>query len=73
MDFLASIQILATSGERGGDWNAVLEFFADCLEWLFGVTNTLGIPSYILAIFIFTLIIKLLTQPLQNKQMRRCV
>ena len=37
MDFLASIQILATSGERGGAWNAVLEFFADCLEWLFGV------------------------------------
>lgn len=70
MDFLAAIQILATSGERGSAWQAVLEFFANCLEWLFGVTKTLGVPSYILAIFIFTLIIKLLTQPLQNKQMR---
>lgn len=69
MNFLASLQTLATTNDSGA-WGAVLEFFADCIEWFFQLTKSIGIPSYILAIFFFTLIIKILTQPFQNKQMR---
>jgi len=53
-----------------GVWDAITGFFANCIEWLFGLTKAIGMPSYILAIFLFTLIVKLLLQPLMNKSMR---
>lgn len=40
------------------------------LEWLYGVTVNLGIPSYALAIVMLTVIIKVLLYPLTYKQMK---
>lgn|GEM_PF-862912 len=51
-------------------WQGIKDFLGSCLEGLFGLTMSMGLPSYILAMFIFTLIIKVLMQPLMNKQMR---
>ncbi len=51
-------------------WQAFVGLIVDFIELLFKLTMSLGVPSYILAIFILTVIIKLLTQPLINKQMR---
>ena len=53
-----------------GIWQAIKDFFANSIEWLYQLTDSIGMPSYILAIFLFTLIIKLLLQPMMNKQMR---
>ncbi|NLF79613.1 MAG: YidC/Oxa1 family membrane protein insertase [Clostridia bacterium] len=66
VNFLNNFAILAAVGF----WQAIKDFFANAIEWLFNLTNTLGMPSYILAIFIFTVIIRLLIQPLMGKQMR---
>ncbi len=53
-----------------GLWQGIKDFLGGCLEWLFSLTMSMGLPSYVLAMFIFTLIVKLLMQPLMNKQMR---
>lgn len=64
--FLNNLALLSAAGV----WQSIKDFFANAIEWLFNLTNSLGVPSYILAIFIFTIIIRLLIQPLMNKQMR---
>jgi YidC/Oxa1 family membrane protein insertase len=64
--FLSSFDIMAAVAV----WQAIKDFFANSLEWLFNFTNWLGVPSYVLAIIIFTIIIRILIQPLMNKQMR---
>ncbi|MDO4733417.1 MAG: YidC/Oxa1 family membrane protein insertase [Bacillota bacterium] len=51
-------------------WQALIDGIVSLLEWIFMLTMDLGVPSYVLAILIMTIIIKLLTQPLTNKQMR---
>ena len=66
MTSFASIQIMAESNA----WLAITEFFAKAIEWFFGLTKSIGMPSYILAILLFTIVIKLLLQPLMNKQLR---
>lgn len=66
MNFFVDFQILAAVNI----WQGIKDFFANSIEWLFQLTNSLGVPSYILAILIFTIIIKILLQPLMNKQMR---
>ena len=66
MNFFADIQILGAVNI----WQATINFFANSIEWLFKLTYNLGIPSYLLAILIFTIIIRILLQPLMSKQMR---
>ena len=51
-------------------WQSFIGLFTQFLEWLFTLTMKMGVPSYILAILIFTIIVKVLLQPLMNKQMR---
>ena len=45
-------------------------WFAQLLEWLYLFTHRVGLPSWILTIFLFTLIVRGLMQPLMFKQMR---
>lgn len=65
MNFLINTQVLAFA-----PWEAIKGFFANMIEWLFELTMAVGLPSYVLAIFLLTLIIRVVTQPLQNKQLR---
>ena len=53
-----------------GLWDSIKFGIIWFLETIFNVTMSIGMPSYVLALFFFTLVIKLLTQPLMNKQMR---
>ena len=66
---MPTLSSVAMFGESNA-WLAITEFFAKAIEWLFGLTKSIGIPSYILAILLFTIIIKILLQPLMNKQLR---
>ena len=45
-------------------------WFAQLFEWLYLATDKIGFPSWILTIFLFTLIVRGLMQPLMGKQMR---
>ncbi len=45
-------------------------WFAQLFEWLYLATLKLGVPSWILTVFLFTLIVRGLMQPLMGKQMR---
>ena len=58
------------SGESMGLWDSIKFGIAWFLEAIFNVTMNIGVPSYILALFVFTLVVKILTQPLMSKQMR---
>lgn len=49
------------------------EFVSNCLEMLFDLTMTLGIPSYALAIFLVAFIIRMVLLPLNINQMRSSV
>ena len=66
MNFIANTQIFAATGV----WASIKGFIANSLEWFFELTQSMGVPSYILAILFLTIVIKLITQPLMNKQMR---
>lgn len=69
MDF-TQIWVLFAATEGLSLWGWMKYGFTWCLERVFDLTMSLGVPSYALAIFIFTIIIKLLMQPLMNKQLR---
>ncbi|MCR4962834.1 MAG: YidC/Oxa1 family membrane protein insertase [Firmicutes bacterium] len=58
------------AGFFGTIWQGIKNGFVYALEGIFDLTNAIHIPSYVLALFIFTLILKLLLQPLMNKQLR---
>ena len=45
-------------------------WFAKLFEWLYLATYKIGLPSWILTIFLFTLIVRGLMQPMMFKQMR---
>lgn len=45
-------------------------WFAQLFEWLYLATDKIGFPSWILTVFLFTLIVRGLMQPLMGKQMR---
>ena len=51
-------------------WQSLKDFLAASLEWLFSITSAIGLPSYALAIVIFTILVKLILYPLSLKQMR---
>lgn len=70
MDFLSQIGLLVAVTEGLGPWGWLKYGFTQLVEIFFNFTMMLGIPSYALAIFFFTIIIKLVMQPLMNKQMR---
>lgn len=48
-------------------------FVADCLEGLFEITQSLGFPSYAIAIFAIAVIIRIILMPLNINQLRSSV
>ena len=64
-DFLAGNPAIAA-----GIWDTIMNTLSSVLEFFFNLTMSMGMPSYVLSMFLFTVIIKLLLQPLMNKQMR---
>lgn len=53
-----------------GAWEGLKSLLASGLEGLFTVTSAVGLPSYALAIVLFTIIVKIALYPLSIKQMR---
>ncbi|MDR1159212.1 MAG: YidC/Oxa1 family membrane protein insertase, partial [Syntrophomonadaceae bacterium] len=51
-------------------WQSVIQGFRDVLTFLYGVTESIGFPSYGLAIVFITVIMKLVLWPLNQKQMK---
>ncbi len=45
-------------------------WFASLFEWIYLLTYKIGMPSWILTVFLFTLIVRGAMQPLMGKQMR---
>jgi len=70
MDFTQIWLLAAMPPDGFNPWSWLIYGFTRFLELLFNLTHTLGVPSYALAIFIFTIFIKMATQPLMNKQQR---
>jgi len=64
------VDLLFTSFAAFKPWQALVNGIVALIEWIFTLTMDLGIPSYVLTILALTIVIKLLTQPLMNKQMR---
>lgn len=48
-------------------------FVANCLEGIFNLTQTLGFPSYAIAIFVIAIIIRMILLPLNVNQLRSSV
>ncbi|MDW7673087.1 MAG: YidC/Oxa1 family membrane protein insertase [Bacillota bacterium] len=51
-------------------FQAIIDFISNVLQYLFNITESIGIPSYGLAIVMLTILIKLVLFPLTNKQMK---
>lgn len=51
-------------------WSAVVDACAWMLQKIFELTKLAGFPNYVLAIFIFTCLIKVLIQPMMGAQMK---
>jgi len=51
-------------------WQAIVQAFADTIQYLYHVTVAMGVPSYGLAIILVTVLIKFVLYPLTNKQMK---
>lgn len=51
-------------------WQALINGVAEILKFFYEITVTMGIPSYALAIFLLTVVIKLILYPLTQKQMK---
>ena len=64
------MDLLSASLAAFHPWKALVNGIVALIEWIFTLTLKMGIPSYVLTIFILTLVIKALTQPLMNRQMR---
>ena len=69
-DLLFATTPIVGAGFFSTIWQGIKNGFVYALEWIFDLTNAIHMPSYVLALFIFTLILKLLLQPLMNKQLR---
>jgi len=69
LNFLNTLPFVLTDGatEKAG---GITGFLGSILEGLFSLTKAIGIPSYALALFLFTIIVKMLLFPLTLKQMR---
>ena len=70
MDFVSKMMLLAASEPGLSPWGWLKFAFTWAVERCFDFTMIIGLPSYALAIFFFTIIIKILMQPAMNKQQR---
>ena len=53
-----------------GIFQAIVDFISGALNYLYHVTESMGVPSYALAIILLTLLLKLALFPLTQKQMK---
>ncbi|MGI6452700.1 MAG: YidC/Oxa1 family membrane protein insertase [Syntrophomonadaceae bacterium] len=51
-------------------WQSFVQWFAQVIDYLYGVTVSMGVPNYGLAIIFMTILIKLVMFPLTQKQMK---
>lgn len=51
-------------------WQAFVQWFANVIQFMYGITQTIGVPSYGLAIVLITIVIKIVIFPLTQKQMK---
>lgn len=51
-------------------WQSFVQWFADVIQFMYGLTEGLGIPNYGLAIIFMTIAIKLVLFPLTQKQLK---
>jgi len=70
MYFFTKIFLLVASGESFNLWTWLKGCFTWAVERFFDITMFIGLPSYALAIFFFTIFIKILLQPAMTKQQR---
>lgn len=57
----------------GEIFGALVDGMTLILNWLYGVTATIGVPNYGLAIVLLTIIVKMVLYPLNYKQMQSMV
>lgn len=51
-------------------WHAFVQWFAEVIQILYGLTSNIGVPNYGLAIILMTILIKLALFPLTQKQLK---
>ncbi|HZK42853.1 MAG TPA: YidC/Oxa1 family membrane protein insertase [Syntrophomonadaceae bacterium] len=51
-------------------WQSFVQWFASVIEFMYGITGSLGVPNYGLAIIFLTIVIKIILFPLTQKQMK---
>lgn len=51
-------------------WQSFVQWFASVIEFMYRLTESIGVPNYGLAIIFLTIIIKLILFPLTQKQMK---
>lgn len=51
-------------------WQSFVQWFASVIEFMYGITASMGTPSYGLAIIFMTIVIKIILFPLTQKQMK---
>ena len=51
-------------------WQSFVQWFADVIQFMYGLTVSLGVPNYGLAIIFMTITIKLVLFPLTQKQLK---
>lgn len=51
-------------------WQSFVQWFASVIEFMYGLTNSIGVPNYGLAIIFLTIVIKIIIFPLTQKQMK---
>ena len=51
-------------------WQTFVQWFTNVIQFLYGITVSLGVPSYALAIILMTILIKLLLFPINQKQLK---
>jgi YidC/Oxa1 family membrane protein insertase len=50
-------------------WQSFVQWFAEVIQWMYLLTEQIGLPNYGLAIIFMTIVIKLVMFPLTQKQM----
>ncbi len=51
-------------------WQAFVSWFSDVIQYMYGITVSIGFPNYGLAIILMTIVIKIILFPLTQKQMK---
>jgi len=51
-------------------WQTFIQWFTSLIQFLYGITVSLGVPSYALAIILMTILIKILLFPINQKQLK---